>query len=110
MKRNDIITEIYKSDIVNEVISNISKVSKNDFERYYLNDLAQDIYMELLQKDEELLNKMYTDGSLNFYIIRIIKNNICSTTSRYHYLYRRWFSNIDENITNIDTDTEEDED
>ena len=52
-----------------------------------LEDLAQDIYMELLERDAETLPDTYDE--LRYFIVRIILNNINSKTSRYYARYRK---------------------
>lgn len=53
-----------------------------------LKDLAQYIYLELMQKEPGLVKCMYEDGSLKFYITRMVLNQINSKTSPYHLNYR----------------------
>lgn len=50
-----------------------------------LQDLAQDLYLELLEKD---LTAFETELDLQYYILRMISNNLNSKTSRYYYKYK----------------------
>lgn len=50
-----------------------------------LQDLAQDIYIELMGKD---LGKFEEMLDLKYYILRMISNNLISKTSRYYYKYK----------------------
>ena len=51
-------------------------------------DLAQDVLIELLNQSKVV--DLYKKGQLKFYIMRIIRNNIQSNTSRFFYRYRRF--------------------
>ena len=51
-------------------------------------DLTQDVLIELL--NQEKIVDLYKKGQLKFYIMRIIRNNIQSNTSRFYYRYRRF--------------------
>lgn len=79
MNKHDIINEIAVSKVVEEIIFNITHT--------YIDDLTQDIYLSLLEKDDDLIIQLYEDEQLNYYITRMILNNIRSTTSPYYYTY-----------------------
>ena len=51
-------------------------------------DLTQDVLVELL--DQEKIVGLYQRGQLKFYIMRVVRNNIQSATSRFFYKYRRF--------------------
>ena len=51
-------------------------------------DLVQDILIELL--DQSKVVDLYKKGQLKFYIMRVVRNNIQSATSRFYYRYRRF--------------------
>lgn len=52
------------------------------------NDLVQDVLVELL--DQEKIVSLYQKNQLKFYIMRIVRNNLQSSTSRFYYRYRRF--------------------
>lgn len=54
-----------------------------------LKDLSQDIYIDLLSKDEDKIVQMYNNNQLRFYITRMVINNIRSKTSPYYQLYKK---------------------
>lgn len=86
MNRYKIIEQLAKERTIEKIISNISK---GEEERENLEELAQDIYLELLDKtSEELIAQLYKDNQLIFYITRIIILNIRSKTSPYYYKYK----------------------
>ena len=52
------------------------------------NDLVQDVLIELL--DQEKIVSLYQRNQLKYYIMRIVRNNLQSSTSRFYYRYRRF--------------------
>lgn len=85
--RRKIINEIANDGLIEEIIGGItySKFENNE----NLKDLAQDIYLQLLQMSTDKLNDLYIRKQLRFWIARIITNNIFSKTSPYFYLYKK---------------------
>lgn len=63
------------------------KAARNETD-FNLRDLAQDIYLSLLQKPAELIESLHQGGELDFYITGMIANNVLSKTSPYHLTYR----------------------
>ena len=51
-------------------------------------DLVQDILIEMLNQTK--IVDLYEKGQLKFYVMRIVRNNIQSNTSRFFYRYRRF--------------------
>ena len=82
--KQSIIGQLAKDKTVEGIIQNIAKENDEDYK-----DLAQDIYMELLEKDEETIEGLYEKKQLNFYLTRMVINNIQSKTSRFFYKYRK---------------------
>ena len=80
-----IIDKIAKDGVLDEIVKNVAKNAKDED----LKDLKQDIYLTLLEKDEELLEKIYERGQINYLLTRIVVNNINSKTSRFYYLYKK---------------------
>ena len=77
---------IVKDKILDQIINNIAKDAKDED----LNDLKQDIYLELLEKNEDWLFGIYERGQMNYYLTRIVLNNINSKTSPFYYRYRKY--------------------
>lgn len=103
MTNAQIINYVANSKIVEEIIGGITYSKFENHEN--LKDLAQDIYLQLLQMDNTKINELYFKKQLRFWITRIITNNIHSKTSPYYYQYKkaqRQSVSIDE----IDTDNE----
>lgn len=79
-----LIHEIAKNHIVEKMINKIADAS--DVRLGFLKDLAQDIYVILLEQQDRIENMPTTEQLL--YIQRVVYNNLKSKTSRYHYKYR----------------------
>lgn len=82
-----IINEIANAQLIEEIIGG---VSYSKFENQVnLQDLAQDIYLQLLQMRTDKLNDLYTKNQLRYWIARIVVNSIHSKTSPYFYTYKK---------------------
>lgn len=104
MKTNaQIINEIANAHLIEEIISGITYSKFENAEN--LKDLAQDIYLQLLQMDTKKLNDLYCKNQLRYWITRIITNNIHSKTSPYYYQYKK-AQRQSVNINDIDIDDE----
>ena len=79
------IHEIAENHIVEKMISKIANAS--DVRLGFLHDLAQDIYLILLEQQDRIENMPTTEQLL--YIQRVVFNNLKSKTSRYYYNYKR---------------------
>lgn len=103
MNKHHIIEELSRNKKVEELISNITKAPPTDDEE----DLAQDIYLALLEKDNELIEQLYRDNQLIFFITRMLLNNLRSVTSPYYYKYQRYTLNkntLDDNPDRVEDD------
>ena len=84
MDKQEIIQEISKQKIVEEIVYNIG--SKDDED---LKDLIQDIYINLLEKEDNLIENLYSTNQLKYFIIRMVVNNIHSKNSTYYAKYKK---------------------
>ena len=84
MDKYNIIDEISKQKIVEEIVYNIGDRGDED-----LKDLIQDIYINLLEKEDSLIENLYSTNQLKFYIIRMVVNNIHSKNSPYYAKYKK---------------------
>lgn len=80
------IKKIAEQHIVESVVKNVTNNSKDED----LKDLCNDIYLELMEKPESVLSGIYERDQIQYYITRIVLNNVNSKTSRFYYKYRRW--------------------
>lgn len=65
-------------------------------------DLVQDVLIELL--NQEKIVGLYQRNQLRYYVMRIVRNNIQSNTSRFFYRYRRFslLNSGDKALSNYD--------
>jgi hypothetical protein len=83
-----IIKELAENKIVEELVSNITKT--NSFE---INDLIQDIYVFLMEYEDDKIVELYEKNQLKYFIVRMIYNNYFSVNSRYYYKYKKFINN-----------------
>lgn len=84
MSKYNIIDEISKNKLVEEIVYNIGDRGDED-----LKDLIQDIYINLLEKEDSLIENLYSTNQLKFYIVKMIVNNIHSKNSPYYTKYKK---------------------
>lgn len=84
MDKYKIIDEISKDKLVEEVVYNIGDKGDED-----LKDLIQDIYINLLEKEDNLIETLYNTNQLKYFIIRMVVNNIHSKNSPYYTKYKK---------------------
>lgn len=82
-----------------KVIEHIVKRYNNDSP--YIEDLCQDLYLDLLNKDEALIVGLYERKQLDYFICKMVSNNINSTTSSFYKSYQKYRKMTDE-LTNED--------
>ena len=75
-------------------------IDKYNVKTIYKDDLAQEIYLIILTKDESKLKEMYDNNQLNFYLARIISNQYFSKTSMFYKDYKKYNMNKNESTDN----------
>ena len=85
MTKYEIIDELSKDSTVEKIIYKLLPASKNRFD--CPEDLIQDIYVLLLEKDDKLIIDLYNKGELGYYLLKIAKNQLLSSNSPYFYKY-----------------------
>lgn len=88
------LNRIANEKLVEDISKNIGVSPK------YFDDFVQEIYLILLEYDQEKLEAIYVKGDINFFLTRIIKNQWCSTTSPFYRKYRKYYEYADENKNN----------
>ena len=84
MSTREVVERVAKEGWVEECIRTVSGgVWRSEY-----SDLVQDVLVELL--NQEKIVGLYQRGQLKFFIMRIVRNNIQSNTSRFFYRYRRF--------------------
>lgn len=91
MTKNEVIGKLAKERIVETIVSNIAKSSDD-----LLNDLVQEIYLDLLQKDEDKIVKLYESNQMRYFITRMIINNLHSTNSPFWCKIKSFTHNMNE--------------
>lgn len=94
-----IITELAEKRKIEEFIKNTAKTNAPS-----LDDLAQDIYVYLLEYDEDKIIGMYERNELEYFISRMITNQYISTSSPYYTKYKKFINSstpIEEEYNNI---------
>lgn len=94
MNKTQIIDQLANNKEVEKIVTKMSRSSKNPFD--CLDDLVQDIYVILLSKPDSLIEGLYSRGELGFYVLTIVKNQLLSDHSPYHYKYIRLRSQSDD--------------
>ena len=84
MTVREVVERVAKEGWVEECIKTVS----GGVWRAEYSDLAQDVLIELLNQTKVV--DLYKKGELKFYIMRVVRNNIQSATSRFYYRYRRF--------------------
>ena len=85
------ISVIAKERLVEQIVSNIAKSSDD-----LLNDLVQEIYLDLLTKDEDKIIKLYESNQIRYFITRIVINNLHSKNSAYWCKIKSFTHNMNE--------------
>ena len=84
MSTRGVVEEIARSKLIQECILVVTGgVWRSEYD-----DLVQDILIEMLNQTK--IVDLYEKGQLKFYVMRIVRNNIQSNTSRFFYRYRRF--------------------
>jgi len=91
----NIVEELAKTRVVETMVENMNI---ND----YPDDLAQEIYLILLEYDNDKLKDIFDKKQINFFLSRIIMNQVFSKNSPFYYKYKRW----DENKNELDYTTD----
>lgn len=100
MDKKAIVKELAENRVVEGILAG------NQIASPYIKDLAQDIYLQLLEKKEELITGLHERGELLFFIRKIITNNIFSRTSPYYRQYEDFRKRSEQVKDYIDYGTE----
>ena len=84
MSTREVVERVAREGWVEECIKTVSGgVWRSEYD-----DLTSDILLELL--DQPKIVDLYEKGQLRYYVMRIVRNNLQSCTSRFYYRYRRF--------------------
>ena len=104
MTKYEVINIIAREHLVEKIVNKLLSSSKNPFD--CPEDLIQDLYLILLQKDDDLIVNLYNKDEIGFYLLKIARNQLLSKNSPYYQKYIRLLANSDEinKATNIPTE------
>ena len=106
MTKVEIIDELSRSNTVEKIIYKLLPCSKNKFDSP--EDLIQDIYLLLLEKDDTLIVDLHNKGELGYYLLKIARNQLLSKNSPYYTKYIKFGAQSDEINKAANTIFEED--
>ena len=84
MTKNEVVNIIAKEKMVETAVTNIAKTNSDT-----LKDLSQEIYLDLLSKDEDKIINLYETNQLRFFIVRMILNNLFSKNSPFYQTFKK---------------------
>ena len=84
MTKNEIIEKLAKERLVETAVTNIAKTNSDT-----LKDLSQEIYLDLLSKDEEKIVNLYETNQIRFFVVRMVTNNLFSKNSPFYQVFRK---------------------
>lgn len=106
MTKYEVLDIIAREHLVDRIVNKLLSSSKNPFD--CPEDLIQDIYLLLLQKDDNLIVDLYERGELAYYLLRVVRNQLLSVNSKYYYTYIKLGANSDDLTQATNTITTED--
>ena len=85
MTVEEVVELVAKEGWVEECIKTVSGgVWRSEYD-----DLVQDLLVEFLDQGKKIVD-LYEKDQLRYYVMRIVRNNLQSCTSRFFYRYRRF--------------------
>ena len=84
MSTREVVEEVARTKLIQECILIVTGgVWRSEYD-----DLVQDVLIELLNQSKVV--DLYKKGELKYYVVRVVRNNLQSCTSRFYYRYRRF--------------------
>lgn len=94
MTKYEVLDIIARDHLVERIVNKLLSSSKNQFD--CPEDLIQDLYLILLEKDDDLIVNLYEKGELAYYLLKIARNQLLSVNSKYYYTYIKFGAQSDE--------------
>ena len=94
MTKYDVLDIIAREHLVDRIVTKLLSSSKNPFD--CPEDLIQDVYLLLLQKDDNLIVNLYNKGEIGFYLLKIVRNQLLSKNSPYYTKYIKFKAQSDD--------------
>jgi hypothetical protein len=86
MTRTEIVERLARERMVEAMVENIARQPLDAD----LRDLAQMVYLILLEYDEDKLIDLYEHGQIRFFVARVIINQYRSVNSPFYKLFRKY--------------------
>lgn len=99
MTKSSVISILARNKVIEKLLKQYNLSSP------YAKDLCQDLYIELLNKEDKLIVGLYERNEIEYYIRAMLSNNINSNTSPFYRQYERFRKTTDE-IQNEKTEGE----
>ena len=106
MTKYEVVDIIAREHLVDRIVNKLLSSSKNPFD--CSEDLIQDLYLILLEKDDDLIVNLYEKGELAYYLLKIARNQLLSKNSPYYTKYIKLRANSDDLTQAANTIFEED--
>ena len=85
MTVREVVEEIARTKLIQECILVVTGgVWRSEYD-----DLVQDLLVEFLNQGKKIVD-LYEKNQLRYYVVRVVRNNLQSCTSRFFYRYRRF--------------------
>ena len=94
MTKYEVVDIIAREHLVERIVNKLLSSSKNPFD--CSEDLIQDLYLILLQKDDDLIVNLYNKDEIGFYLLKIARNQLLSKNSPYYTKYIKFRSQSDD--------------
>jgi hypothetical protein len=84
MTAKNIINQLAKNRVIEKIIANVAKKQPDQTDQ----DLAQDLYTNLLEKEAFIIEDLYNKNEIHYFITKMVLYNVNSKNSRYYYNYK----------------------
>ena len=94
MTKYDVLDIIAREHLVDRIVTKLLSSSKNPFD--CPEDLIQDVYLLLIEKDDKFIVDLYEREELAYYLLRVVRNQLLSKNSSYYYKYIKFGAHSDD--------------
>lgn len=84
MKKNEILDELFRSEEFDKMLLKVMRTDSVFFE-----DFKQDLFLILCSQDSDKIEEMHENCTLDFFVFRIITNQVRSETSPFFRTYKK---------------------
>lgn len=87
MTVHEVVDRLAHDKVIENIVYRITSSGSTATDPDSLVDLIQDLYLSLLEDKDGKIVDIYEEGHANYYIARMVTNNIMSSSSRYYRNY-----------------------